>query len=99
MLMDQYYFGPEGSLGNAKGEAPLRTSAEFVRSCNAQAHEVVDAITATVANAEAGLSWLRAEPHNLREVRQALDSIARDGKRAAEIIFRLRALINEGAHG
>jgi hypothetical protein len=98
MLMDQRWFRPEASVSDAEGQRPLQTSAEFVRSCNAQAHEMVDALTATVANAEAGLSWLRAESLDLGEVRQALSSIARDGKRAGELVVRLRALINEGAH-
>jgi hypothetical protein len=72
----------------------LQTSAEFVRTYNAQAHEIVDAITAAVTNAEAGLNWLRAEPPDLEEVRQALNGIASDGKRAAEIVVLLRALMN-----
>ena len=59
-----------------------------------QAHEIVDAITAAVTNAEAGLNWLCAEPPDLEEVRQALNGIASDGKRAAEIVVRLRALMN-----
>jgi hypothetical protein len=59
-----------------------------------QAHEIVDAITAAVTNAEAGLNWLSAEPPDLEEVRQALNRIASDGKRAAEIVVRLRALMN-----
>jgi hypothetical protein len=54
MLMDQRWFRPEASVSDAEGQGPLQTSAEFVRSCNAQAHEMVDALTATVANAEAG---------------------------------------------
>jgi len=32
----------------------LQTSAEFVRIYNAQAHEIVDAITAAVTRAQAG---------------------------------------------
>jgi hypothetical protein len=98
MPTDQHLFRLEGSVSDAKGQVPLRTSAEFVRTYNAQAHEIVDAITAAVTNAEAGLSWLRAEPPNLEEVRQALDGIASDGKRAAEIVVRLRALMNKVAH-
>ena len=97
MLMDQRWFRPKASVSDANGQGPLPTSAEFVRSCNAQAHEMVDALTATVANAEAGLSWLCAESLDLGEVQQALNNIARDGKRAGEMVVRLRALINEGA--
>lgn len=95
MLTDQHLFQPEPSVSDAKGQVPLQTSAEFVRTYSAQTHEIVDAITAAVTNANAGLNWLRAEPPNLEEVRQALDGIASDGKRAAEIVVRLRALMNE----
>jgi hypothetical protein len=86
---------PEGILSDAKGQVPLQTSAKFERTYNAQAHEIVDAMTAAVTNAQAGLNWLRAEPPDLEEVRQVLNLIARDGKRAAEIVTRLHALIEK----
>jgi malonyl CoA-acyl carrier protein transacylase len=98
MLTDQHLFWPEGSVSDAKGQVPLQTSAEIVRTYNAQAHEILDAITAAVTNAEAGLNWLRAEPSDMEEVRQALNRIASDGKRAAEIVLRLRAFMNQVAH-
>jgi hypothetical protein len=88
MLTDQQFFGLEGSLRNAKGQMPLET-------CDAQIHKIVDAITAAVTGAQAGLNWLRAEPPNLGEVRETLNSIANDGKRAAEIVVRLRALMEK----
>jgi hypothetical protein len=95
MLTVQHLSRPEGIVSDAKGQVPLQTSAEFVRTYNAQAHEIVDAITAAVVSAQAGLNWLRAEPPDLEEVRQVLNFIARDGKRAAEIVIRLQALIEE----
>ena len=97
MLMDQHLFWPEGSVNDAKGQVPLQSSAaaEFVRTYNAQAHEIVDAMTAAVTSAEAGLNWLRAEPPDLEEVRKLLNFIASDGKRAAEIIIRLQTLIEQ----
>ena len=95
MLTDQHSFRPEGSVSDAKGQVPLQISTEFVRIYNAQAHEIVDAITAAVTNAEAGLNWLCAEPPDLEGVRLALDGIASDGKRAAELVIRLRALIKK----
>jgi hypothetical protein len=94
----QHLFWRERNVSDAKGQMPLETSAEFVRTYNARAHEIVDAITAAVTYAEAGLNWLRAEPPDLEGVRQALNGIASDGKRAAEIIVRLRAIIDEVAH-
>jgi hypothetical protein len=54
--------------------------------------ELVGAITAAVTSAQAGLNWLRAEPPDLEEVRQVLNSIASDGMRAAKIAIRLQAL-------
>jgi hypothetical protein len=92
---DQHFFASERSVSDAKGQVPLQTSAEFVRTYNAQAHQMVDAIAATVTDAQAGLNWLRAEPPDLEEVRQALISIANAGNRAAEIVVRLRALMNK----
>lgn len=73
---------PEGSLG----EAPLQTSVEFVCSYNA----IVDALTATILNAQAGLNWLRAQPTDIEEVRRALNDVVTDAKRAGEIVVRLR---------
>jgi PAS domain S-box-containing protein len=81
---DQHFFASERSVSDAEGQVPLQTSAEFVRTYNAQAHLIVDAIAATVANAEAGLNWLRAEPPDLEEARQTLIGIASAGNRAAE---------------
>jgi len=90
MLTDAHFFRWERSVNDAKGQAPSQTSAEFVGLYDAQAHKIVDAITAAVFNAEAGLNWLGAEPPNLENVRRAFDAIVSDGKRAAEIVVRLR---------
>ena len=95
MLNHQHSFRPEGIVSDVMDQVPLQTSAEFVRAYNAQAHEIVDAITAAVTRAQAGMNWLRAEPPDLEEVRQALNFIASDGTRAAELVMRLRALIEK----
>lgn len=81
------------NLGDAKGEAPLQTSEDFVRTYGA----VVDALTATIINAEAGLNWLSAQQPDLEEVRRTLKTIANDGKRAGEIVVRLRAPMRNDA--
>ena len=57
------------------------------------AHEVNQPIAATVANAQAALHWLAAEPPNMEEVRQALGWIVRDGHRAGAVVGRVRALV------
>jgi PAS domain S-box-containing protein len=58
-------------------------------------HEVSQPIAATVLNAQAALRWLGAQPPNLDEVRQILDQITDDSKRAGDIIDRIRALIKK----
>jgi PAS domain S-box-containing protein len=59
------------------------------------AHEVNQPIAATLTNAEAALRWLGAQPADLEEVRQALGRIVKDGKRAGDIIGRIRAHIKK----
>ena len=95
MQTDLLLFRSERRVSNAKGQVPLQTSAEFARTFKAQAHEIVDAITAVVINAEAGSTWLCAEPPDLEGIRLALNGIASDGKLAAELVVRLRALMNK----
>ena len=72
-------------------------SMEFVHTYHAQAHEITDAITAVVINAAAGLQLLRAQSPDLEKVRQALNNIANDGKRASDIVVRTRALMKKVA--
>jgi signal transduction histidine kinase len=60
-------------------------------------HEVSQPIAGVVANAEAAMRWLVAEPPNLEESRQALESIIEDGKRTSEIVNRIRALAKKAA--
>jgi signal transduction histidine kinase len=59
------------------------------------AHEINQPITAAVTNAEAALNWLGGQPPNLAEVRQALGSIVEDGKRAGDVVGRIRSLIKK----
>ena len=55
-------------------------------------HEVSQPLGAMVASAAAGARWLAAAPPDIAEARSALDNIAADGKRAREVIARIRAL-------
>jgi C4-dicarboxylate-specific signal transduction histidine kinase len=57
------------------------------------AHEVNQPIAVVVTNAQAALCWLNMQPPDLREVRQAVGRIVEDGRRSAEVIGRIRALI------
>ena len=57
------------------------------------AHEVNQPLGAMVANAAACTRWLAADPPETARTRRALESIAADGRRASEIIGRIRALV------
>jgi PAS domain S-box-containing protein len=55
-------------------------------------HEVNQPIAGVVTNANAALRWLAGEVPNLNEVGETIRRIIRDGKRAGEIVGRIRAL-------
>jgi C4-dicarboxylate-specific signal transduction histidine kinase len=57
------------------------------------AHEVSQPLTGIVANAGTCQRYLAAPVPDLAEVRQHLEFIARDGRRAADIIARVRQLV------
>jgi PAS domain S-box-containing protein len=59
------------------------------------AHEVNQPIAAAVTNAYAGLRWLGASPPDLEEVRQSLGQIIESGRRAADVIGGIRALVKK----
>jgi PAS domain S-box-containing protein len=56
------------------------------------AHEVSQPLGAMVASAGACARWLAAAPPAMAEARSALDNIVADGKRAREVIARIRTL-------
>jgi signal transduction histidine kinase len=56
------------------------------------AHEIKQPIAATVMNANACLQWLKRDQPDLDEIREAQSSIVTEGKRAGDIIDRLRSL-------
>lgn len=57
------------------------------------AHEVNQPLGAMVANAAAAARWLSADPPEAAKARRALQSISDDGRRASEVIRRIRALV------
>jgi PAS domain S-box-containing protein len=61
------------------------------------AHEVNQPLGAIVTSAAAGARWLATKPPQMDKVRRALERIANDGKRAAEVIRRIRALMKRQA--
>lgn len=58
-------------------------------------HEVMQPLGAVITNAQTALRWLGTQPPDLDEVRQALGRAVNDGRRAAEIIGRIRTLIKK----
>jgi hypothetical protein len=79
---------PERSVGDAKAQVPTPTSAEPVPDM--KIHEAIDAVSAVILHAQAGLNWLGAEKPNLERALKALNSIAGDAMRVAEMVQRLR---------
>ena len=56
------------------------------------AHEVNQPLSGVVNNGSACLRWLAGETPNLEEARESARRIVRDGKRAGEVVARIRAL-------
>src|SRR5262249_53595263 len=59
------------------------------------AHEVKQPVAAAVTSAQTALRWLDAQPPELGEVREALSRIVRAGKRAGDVVSRIRALVTK----
>jgi signal transduction histidine kinase len=58
-------------------------------------HELNQPLTGVITNADVGLRWLARQPPDVDEAREALGGIAKDGKRASDVIGRIRALIRK----
>jgi C4-dicarboxylate-specific signal transduction histidine kinase len=56
------------------------------------AHEVNQPLTGIVSNGSACLRFLAGAAPDVEEAREAVSDIVRDGKRAGEVIARIRAL-------
>ena len=54
------------------------------------AHEVNQPIAALLTNAKTAVRWLTRQPPNLEKATQSIDRIIDDGKRAADIVSRIR---------
>jgi hypothetical protein len=95
MVTVQELFQLEESMRAANADESLQTLMYAEGPFDAQAHQIIDAISAMVMNAQAGLRWLRVQPPDSEEVRQALSSIATDGRRACELVVLLRSIVNQ----
>jgi two-component system sensor kinase FixL len=60
-------------------------------------HELNQPITAILSNAQAAQRFLASEKVDLAELRDILDDIVADDKRAAVLIRTLSALLKEGS--
>jgi PAS domain S-box-containing protein len=87
-------------------EALRNTHAEFAHMTRVMtmgeltasiAHEVNQPLGAIVTSAAAGARWLAMTPPQMTKARRAFDRIANDGRRAAEVIRRIRALMKRQA--
>jgi C4-dicarboxylate-specific signal transduction histidine kinase len=59
------------------------------------AHEVNQPLMAIVTSGEAGLRWLRRDVPNLEEVAAAISRAVAEGRRASEIVSRIRAFLKK----
>jgi hypothetical protein len=85
-------------------EALSRTQAQLSRASRfatvaelaaSIAHEISQPLSAVVANGQACLQWLSAEPPNVTNARVAAQRIIRDGKDAGEVVQHIRALFRK----
>jgi C4-dicarboxylate-specific signal transduction histidine kinase len=60
------------------------------------AHEVNQPLGAIVGNADICLQWLGDTDPDLAQLREAIEDIASDGRRASEVIARIRSLVKKG---
>ncbi|QQN61649.1 PAS domain S-box protein [Bradyrhizobium diazoefficiens] len=56
------------------------------------AHEINQPLAAVIANADACLAWLQRSPPDLKAAHRSVEWIIEDGKRASDVIGRVRAL-------
>jgi PAS domain S-box-containing protein len=88
----------EDQLRNTQAElahvARITTMGELAASI---AHEVNQPLGAIVGNADICRQWLTNTEPDLTLLREALDDIASDGRRASQIISRIRSLMKKHA--
>ena len=83
----------EEALRRAQAElahvARVTTLGELTASI---AHEVTQPLVGVVSGSQACLSWLTRQPPDIEKAKQSVERVIKDGKRAGEIIQRVRAL-------
>ncbi len=74
----------------------LLRAASLGELSSALAHELYQPLSAILSNAQAAQLLIARDDYDLKTIRDILDSIVQDDKRASEVISRMRALIKKG---
>jgi PAS domain S-box-containing protein len=86
----------EEALREARDEVTRVTRLTAMGQLSASiAHEINQPLTAMAANSDTCLYWLTREEPNLAKARAAAQRLAKDVRRASEIIARIKALMNK----
>jgi PAS domain S-box-containing protein len=86
----------QANLAEAQAELAHVTRVTVLAELAASiAHEISQPVAAVVMNADASLRWLSGASPDLDEAREAILRITRDGKRAGNVISRLRSLFKK----
>jgi PAS domain S-box-containing protein len=88
---EEAYFKAQAELAHI---TRVMTMGELAASI---AHEVNQPLSGVVINGNTCLRWLAANPPNLDEAREAARRIVRDGKRAGDVVARIRALATKSS--
>jgi C4-dicarboxylate-specific signal transduction histidine kinase len=87
---EEAYYEAQAELTRVSRVSALGTLAASI------SHEVNQPLAAVVTNADACAMWLDTDPPNRGEARAAVDSIAREGTRASDVVRRIRAMFTKG---
>ncbi|MFS2156842.1 AAA family ATPase [Pseudomonas sp. Pseusp122] len=86
----------ETALSNARRELAQVSHSTIMGELAASiAHEINQPLASIVSNASASVRWLRREVPEVQEALEGLNDIAKDGKRAADIVHALQALAKQ----
>ncbi len=87
----------QSDLNSARREMERLTRVTMLGElASALAHELNQPLAAILSNAQAARRFMASDAPDLDEVREILDDIIRDDKRAGEVIHGLRAMLRKG---
>ena len=88
----------ESDLHNAREALSRATRLTMMGELSASiAHEINQPLAAIVINGNNCKRFLAFSPPDLGEIKDGLDAIVRDGKRASEVLSRIRAMLKNAA--